>query len=1293
MGEVKNMEFENENIQSENPFVDKLYKNLKILAYNCIIKDEYTANRLETEESLRNADIYMACMENRVSLAMFENIPEQFLRAVGLPDYIIRSYYNTGGNVDFIPKDNAAEGITYRSQLVSMLRPWFLLNYKELNEYYRKITGQPPLDDWGIPVRDYEMYIPDGFVYQGDFFHEIGLDACRDLEAAGVLDIVRQDYPNAKYLDYLTSGLSVYDVRNSLDFMILWMPDNCDYFITEEFKQRYQERRDFLLRAVYNSAMEIESEHYHSVMQIYLLVMTMVDMLADVQTHIAKKDILDRRCIQYFFDMYGVPYFKDIPYKYQERICHNLHNLIKYKACSYNFEIIKKIFDMPDLEFFRYYLVKVKKRDKNGDPIWEGEEVKKSIHNDEYTKTTSQTIDIISDDIKIEFPIEDYLQKNYKIIVIADGNIITNYTIHNTYILFRYEEVKNYTNITVYFLYTEDESTIQESVQAIDVQEHYSDIPHDINIRIDFPIENYLDNGNQIIVLVDGRIFTNYTVYENYIYILYDNIKDSTTIEVRFIYSISDTKIENTTIDVEEYYLDKEPTEDIKIPFPTENYILNGNQIVVLVDGNIFTNYTTDNYYLYIKYEDIKEYSIIEIRFTYSTSITVNNTETVDIQEHYKDIIEKLDDIKVYFPTENFLEKGNRIIVMADGIIITTYYTTDTYLYFLYEDIQQYTTINVFFIYSSTYLNGSDSTIYPQDYYVDLPEFYTIDFPIKNYLENENYLLVFLDNKEFKKYTITSTGITIKYDDVRDHSLIDVYFIYSTIPNVKVVKEEAVVSVRKATFIDIPEPFEGFIQNGWPLLALVEADNSLINESHYDIIDSTFSTYPANILSQYLAIKFLFFYLDAEPYTYKEFQEDNEKTTDLVFSKVSDSELYSVKHILDESTWKYYDIMVSKDSWWIGKNYKENYYDSIKDGIFNADPNFIRCKYYSIARAIELTSNSSKISFFYSALFDDVFKEENLNLKINSLSNIHLFNMGHVFLYLTVLTSIYYNKEDIFIDSITTNNRASGFNFKASLSDLRAYIISQHFEPDMFKVWDMIIPSDQITDIKEFMAIQENNEEIYHYLQHAMADANDYREYLIWQYIYDYLMTWEFNQDYFKLNSEKVAESYTEYLKEKDIILYNSIMSVKAIEDEELRIDTISSIIDDACYLLEEYVDNELSNYLFSEFVGHSTADILNYVIKLIEFFKSIKIVFRDRGEQASVGTGGIKTVNEDTVFTYYDYFDCKCISREIEYLHIDEDLHSKNVCKNIDRFDDIREDCIIIHKIHGVKEAVYNVN
>ena len=351
-------EFAKDNQQTDNPFVDKLLKNLKILAYNCIIKDENAADKAETPESLKNAELYEACIENRVSLALFDYIPDQFLRRAGLNDQLINLYHVYHENVDIIPKDD--DESHYRHRLVSMLRPWFISNYEEKNEYYRMITGKPPLNDWGIP----------------------GVDVFRDLDNYGVLDIIKNDYPNAKYLNYVTAGITSYEARRNLDFMILYTPSDADYNITEEFLKVYQERREYLIRNVYSSIMEIQSEHYHAAMQIYLLIMTMVDMLANVQSHIVKKDILDRRCIEYIFSMYGVPYFKTIPYKFQKRICMNLHNLIKYKSCTEGLEQIAKMFDLDDVEFFKYYLIKERLTNPYGELLYSDQNYMKTKYND-----------------------------------------------------------------------------------------------------------------------------------------------------------------------------------------------------------------------------------------------------------------------------------------------------------------------------------------------------------------------------------------------------------------------------------------------------------------------------------------------------------------------------------------------------------------------------------------------------------------------------------------------------------------------------------------------------------------------------------------------------------------------------------------------------------------------------------------------------------------------------------------------------------------------------------------------
>ena len=77
---------------TENPFIDLILYNAKILAYNCVVKDENEANLNETEDSFKRADLYISCLENHVALGLFTNIPVEFLRAVGLPEKQIKLY-------------------------------------------------------------------------------------------------------------------------------------------------------------------------------------------------------------------------------------------------------------------------------------------------------------------------------------------------------------------------------------------------------------------------------------------------------------------------------------------------------------------------------------------------------------------------------------------------------------------------------------------------------------------------------------------------------------------------------------------------------------------------------------------------------------------------------------------------------------------------------------------------------------------------------------------------------------------------------------------------------------------------------------------------------------------------------------------------------------------------------------------------------------------------------------------------------------------------------------------------
>ena len=61
------LSYNDEYTTTDSPFLDLLIHNIKLIAYNMVIKDEYRADQLETTDSVRNAELYISCIENHRS--------------------------------------------------------------------------------------------------------------------------------------------------------------------------------------------------------------------------------------------------------------------------------------------------------------------------------------------------------------------------------------------------------------------------------------------------------------------------------------------------------------------------------------------------------------------------------------------------------------------------------------------------------------------------------------------------------------------------------------------------------------------------------------------------------------------------------------------------------------------------------------------------------------------------------------------------------------------------------------------------------------------------------------------------------------------------------------------------------------------------------------------------------------------------------------------------------------------------------------------------------------------------
>ena len=1479
--------------QSDNPFIDKLVKNLKILTYNTVIKDEQTANENETAESLKEAEIYFACMDGNADLAMFESIPEQFMRQVGLSEDIITIYKNFNNLQSVIPMDSEAKGTHYREDLVKLLIPWYINNFDEKNPYYRRITGKPPIDEWGIPVRDYAMYLPESFTYQGEFVHEIGVEAIRELDSYGVIDIMKADYEgrsDVRYLDYITYGIKLYDARKAADFMILTTPDDVDPLIKETWERKYEDRRDFLIKTVYTSALELENPHYHAFMQIYLLIAVMVDMIAEIQSNIVKRDILDRRCIEYIFSMYGIPYYRDIPYRYQERLVYNLYNLIKYKSCSNELLEIAKIFGLDDVTFFKYYLFKERKKDEYGNFLWKADEITTSAFNsiiavrnvEELTSSESKSqglpteynwytqdmddetilrllsypedpinTDLISakeinDELNSDYkevpyidPIfgEDYIdryipypfhyfsQKGNIVVVSIDGRLLIEGEdyVRYGYDIIRYKKslIEEGTKITYDFYYDKDTKNNAfdvDTYHAINMYtfttpEHPNNIV-DLSADPNIPQE-FFDSNGDVLVVVGSIFLPKGFYYREGNQVIIDPTIHLTKRNVTVILLHSDYM--RTTISKGSTLVEEDDQDTILIPEPFVSYVANGNSFFVNI-GAIFIDPLR---YEVINGDDCKSY----IHFTDGTTVskgrnvTFNfiyslNSRTREIGITYDIFTLKPSqnyqlefpftfpvsnyvgsEYKVYLqvfntwlPSDSFTCTNNSIIILDEGLairktdtvkVVLAYHDADRtvsdnfclnmgyaydtatenhqQLFQFMAPIRKYASkqngiivdinngpllpeeydiewdedekfglislkekeckigdiVNITFIYNGDVEYRTNVAIQQSpDTGVGEDQLIPLKYPFFPYLETGQDFIVFyggtvLDKSRYE--VVDQFSLRLKDFQKSDpkHGTITILYIYTNWYTdngnaFRLIHDTKDIDISTGeTYFEVPFPFEKYVENNWPYF-IEYGEHQLFPDDKGDMIDTTFSSYPPELIPEGEfgdKLTFHFIYLMRRPYVWTENREDYEYTTNLRFCKIPVHNLYSAHHMLDKTRWKDYDIQVHNDGWWTGLNYKQDHYNTIKKEIYESEFNYSRTKYYGVAKNIQLSSHSAQLAYFYAALFDDVFLERDLNVRIPTLSNVHEFNVAHLILFMTCLTYTYNEMEDIVLEEPDRPIIASGFNYRADLYELRRWIIKHHFDPEYFNVWNFIVPDHQVTELSEFIATLKNNLDIYFYVTNKMVKSNDSREYFVWEHIFNYLMTWNFNLEYYRMNDGTIAETYTDFLKEKDDFLYAKLVQIRNISDKETRIDAIDGVVDDICYVLEEYINGEMESSILSGFAGHSTDAVLKYMIKIIEFFKSYKIIFNERGEQINIGGGGNRTMNEDGVITFYDQASVKEVNKVGDYIEIEEEAHT-NCISRVAEFEEensqgnrwMKEDCqIITHHADG-KEEIINV-
>lgn len=1295
---------------SDSPYVDNIVYYTKLLALGAVVKNQEEADKNESRRSLYLGDLYCKCIENRATYDMFK-YTDIMLRQIGVPDNLKeRCKYSPSA----IPEN-------LRKDALDVARRHFLANYDEENEYYRKILGKPPKGAAPLYI-DEDIRIENigvDYTHSIDKMTQYELNSLNDYGIYAKM-VERYTSPEYDYINYIGTDVTLYAARKAAEFELLYIPSIDFQTIMEKFKDRYGVNRVFTIQTIKSDAYEFQSDYYNQFLIIFIIIQTMIDLISEVQDHIIKREAFDERCVRYIFEANGVPYYDEIPFKYQCNMLRSLNTLLKYKSTAKCMVEICSLFGFDSVNIFKYYMLK----DRNIDPITNeyvfNYDTRFYDNTDNPVSIKSQNIqltnsNISSNSFKLDYPLAKYEDLGNMYHVIADGVIIDpkQYTVTNGNLSFKDKSIlKANTNLEIRFIYNEkNEDVSSKKFDEYVIKQKVQQFPFENNkyeYSLDMPngTSEYFTDHNQLIVSV-GSVFLNNQLYSinsttKTITFDKDNTKDIlsagrmvTIIFIyndnpnnQFIYAKNITKI-----------TDKEYTGSVEIPEPFENYVAANRSFFVTRNGTFLDSrrYFVENNKMLSFIDSSDQFTKdkdIEFNFLY------NKSKVIEFQESYQTINVEvgLYQYQIQYPYKNYSEKHNIIEVLYDGKVVRPdQYTIlkekltlvdrslaynsghKIVLHFYYPKDPDNTFIDANYVVINAngqteitlpepfpeFLNTGNAVrimhngklldpgsyqinqhkmvyIKPEDKFnisdVVVCYFYSIEnniynisvdqvycqktltknkysftYPFFRYMQSGNSFIVLVGSLIMTKdrYTIEDNYIIFNDDvEIKDDREITLLFIYNNIfekYNKYIINNESIVDIEDERYAKVTLPTEDYLTSKNNSFIVALEDGTVVPPEEYELIDGfIYFIKPYSEISKHgTKIRLIYNYINNR---FKKVYEENiDKDFTLKFVKVPIGHKPDM-YLKDTGEHEPYDSFVRPDKLW---DTEQDLHDDIKEAILHKEFSYVNTKYISIDTVMSFSKLTFELPYFFGMLFDDVKLEDRLRLQVPDIQTYKMFRLSDILCYLFSITFDYYGLEDDIMQDPEGIMYMKGFNFRADIDLINKKIIKLGFKPEDIGVDKFIFYKTQLTSIKEYLNIFEQNINVRRVLLRGMVDADNKREYDAFKIAYESLMQIDYNTKFFKIaTGEKIPSdaTYSNFLKYRDDVLYNNIMYIFNIKDKAEKRKYISERILAVCNSIDTYLDSKEYDYLWSKFPGIGIDFIRNYVKKVIDFFKSYKI-------------------------------------------------------------------------------------
>lgn len=342
--------------------VELILNDIKAIVDNVIIKLSYQAEKYETANIKREAEKYITAYTEKDSFNSYRSYPMDVLAKAGITNLNDLTEYSNDKHK--IPHDK-------RKAVVKAMRETVIKEYVELNDYYRELIGLPSIK---TPESEY-IYLSDEEI---DFYnideprpiHEYPKEIQYKLERDLIPRLIEL-YPERTYLQHMGSkAVNLVRARQAKNFDVIFVDIMLDNVFMRAFFETYNFSREYFMNMIYNKAFRDRYNLYDNYMGMHIMIMTIQRIIVDTIKMGIDRDFYDLVSIKKLFNVYGVPFFEDLPLDYQRTLVKNVNMLIRAKSTDKVLYDIANTLFYERVRIYKYYLIKERKFDENGEPVY-----------------------------------------------------------------------------------------------------------------------------------------------------------------------------------------------------------------------------------------------------------------------------------------------------------------------------------------------------------------------------------------------------------------------------------------------------------------------------------------------------------------------------------------------------------------------------------------------------------------------------------------------------------------------------------------------------------------------------------------------------------------------------------------------------------------------------------------------------------------------------------------------------------------------------------------------------------